>query len=72
MSYFLPDKLYDVLKWVCLILLPALATAVGAIGSAFGWDMTEVCVGGITALATILGGLIGVSAATAKDDGSDE
>ncbi len=71
MSYFLPDKVYNVLKWVCLILLPALATAVGALGAAFDWSLTEVCVGGITTLTTVLGGIIGVSAATAKSDGDE-
>ena len=69
MSYLIPDKLYNVLKWACLILLPAVATAIGAIGAAFGWDMTETIVGAITALTTVLGGIIGVSAATAKSEG---
>ena len=38
MQYILPDKVYNVIKWACLIALPALATLVSAIGSAWGAD----------------------------------
>ena len=37
MDYLLPDKAYRALKWVALIVLPALATLVGAVGTAWGW-----------------------------------
>lgn len=57
----LPDKVYDALKWICLICLPALATFYGVISKI--WDLpygTEIC-STITAIATLIGALIGVS-----------
>lgn len=55
------DKVYDVLKWVALIFIPALATLVGAIGSACGWDATGLATTIITAVGTFIGACIGVS-----------
>lgn len=55
------NEVYDVLKWVALIFIPALATLVGAIGSAVGWDATGLAVTIITAVGTFIGACIGVS-----------
>lgn len=57
----LPDKAYDVLKWICLICLPALATFYGVISKIWGLPLgTEIC-STITAVATLIGALIGIS-----------
>lgn len=32
LDYLLPDKAYEILKWVALIALPAVAWLVGAVG----------------------------------------
>lgn len=44
MDYIIQDKVYDVIKCVGLIFLPALATLVGAIGIAAGWAGTDLAV----------------------------
>lgn len=36
LDYLLPDKAYEILKWVALIALPAVAWLVGAVGPQ--WD----------------------------------
>lgn len=59
----LPSKLYDWLKWVCVILLPATATLVFSLSAIFHWEWGEIAVGVITAVDTFLGALIGVSTA---------
>ena len=59
----LPSKLYDWLKWVCVILLPATATLVFSLSAIFEWEWGEIAVGVITAVDTFLGALIGVSTA---------
>lgn len=68
MQYLIPDKLYNVLKWVGLILCPALAALIGAVGPA--WDMPNVdqVVLTINAVGVFAGALIGASqvAATGK------
>lgn len=55
------DKVYDMLKWVALILLPALATFYAAIAAVWGLPYTEQVVGTITAADTLLGTLLKIS-----------
>ena len=57
----LPNNVYDVLKWVALIFLPAFAVFYGAVGPVWGWFEPEKVVFTITAVETFLGALIGVS-----------
>lgn len=67
MQYLLPDKAYDILKWVGLVALPAAATFVGTVGTAVNWEPTGIAVTVITATGTLVGALLGVSHATAKE-----
>lgn len=66
MQYLLPDKVYNILKWVGLVALPAVATFVGTVGTAVEWPMTTIAVTVITATGTLVGALLGVTTATAK------
>ena len=59
----LNDKVYDVLKWVALIVLPAVAVFYGAVGPVWNWFEPEKIVFTLTAVDTFLGSLIGVSTA---------
>lgn len=63
----LPDKVYDILKWVCLIVLPACGTLYFALSGIWGFPYGEQIVGTLTAIDTFLGALIGVSAKTISD-----
>lgn len=65
-SWLIPDRVYDVLKWVGLIALPALAVCVQTIGTAAGWTGTDLTVTILTALGTLVGALIGASTIKAK------
>ena len=55
------SKLYDTLKWIAQILLPALATLYFAISQIWGLPYAEQIVGTITAIDAFLGALLGVS-----------
>ena len=66
MQYLLPDKAYNILKWVGLVALPAVGTFVGTVGTAVEWPMTTIAVTVITAAGTLVGALIGVTTAAAK------
>ncbi len=57
----LNDKVYNVLKWVGLILLPALAWFVGQVGALWGLQRVDAIVTTLNALGTLVGVLIGVS-----------
>ena len=55
------DKVYDVLKWIAMYLLPALGTLYFAIASIWGLPYGEQIVGTITAVDTFLGVILGIS-----------
>lgn len=57
------NKVYNVLKWVALILLPALGTLYFALAGIWGLPYAEQVVGTITAADTFLGVVLGVSTA---------
>ena len=57
------NKVYNVLKWVALILLPALGTLYFALAGIWGFPYAEQVVGTITAADTFLGVVLGVSTA---------
>ena len=55
------NKLYDILKWVALILLPALGTLYFTLAGIWGFPYGEQIVGTITAIDTFLGVCLGIS-----------
>lgn len=55
------NKTYDILKYVALTVLPALAVLTGSAGQAIAWDHTALAVTIITAVDTFLGSLLKVS-----------
>lgn len=60
----LPDKVYDILKWIALIVLPAIGTFYFALAGIWGLPYPEEIVGTITAIDTLLGALLGISTAS--------
>lgn len=58
------NKVYDILKWIALIVLPALGTLYFAVAQIWGLPYGEEVVGTITAIDAFLGALLGVSNAT--------
>lgn len=57
----LSNKVYDVLKWIALYLLPALGTLYFALAGIWSFPYGEEVVGTITAVDTFLGVLLGIS-----------
>ena len=57
------NKVYNVLKWVAMIVLPAIATLYLALSGIWGFPYGEEIVGTITAIDTFLGALLGISTA---------
>lgn len=71
MQYLLPDNVYTVLKWLGLILCPALAALVGAVGPAWGLPHVDSIVLTINAVGTFIGAVIGASHIKAKGAADD-
>ena len=55
------NKVYDVLKWIALVALPAIGTLYFALAGIWGFPCAEEVVGTITAIDTFLGVLLGIS-----------
>lgn len=57
----LNDKLYKILKWVCLIALPALAVFYFTLSKIWGLPYGAEIPATINAVAVLIGALIGIS-----------
>jgi len=55
------DKLYDILKWIAQVALPALGTLYFALAGIWGFPYGEEIVGTITAIDAFLGVILGIS-----------
>ena len=66
------DKIYNVLKWIAMYLLPALGTLYFAIAGIWGFPYGEEVVGTITAVDTFLGVLLGISTHQYNKSGTNE
>jgi hypothetical protein len=61
-AWLIPNKLYDILKWLAALVFPALALFMGTVGPAWGWHYVDAIVITLNALGILAGALIGVSA----------
>ena len=59
----LSNKVYDVLKWIAMVFLPAAGTMYFALAGIWGFPFGEEVVGTITAVDTFLGVILGISSA---------
>ena len=59
----LTDHDYDVLKWLTLICIPALATFYGACAGVWGWPHADEIARTANAVCVLLGALLGISTA---------
>ena len=55
------NKLYNILKWIAQILLPAVGTLYFGLSGIWGFPYAEQVVGTITVVDTFLGVLLGIS-----------
>ena len=56
----LNDKVYKIFKWALIIFVPALITLIGTLGQIYNFN-TEIIVLTISAVATFLGAITGIS-----------
>ena len=65
----LDNKVYDILKWVALVVLPAIATLYTALAGVWGLPFAEEIPSTITAIDLFIGALLGVSTAKYNKEG---
>ena len=62
MNNIFSDKVFDWLKWISIVCLPALSTFIVVISKIWGWaDLGSLIAQTITAVAVLLGALLGIS-----------
>lgn len=59
----LPEKWYTVLKWLCMVCIPALTTAYVGLDSVFKWGYADTVAKVSAIVCTLIGALIGISTA---------
>jgi hypothetical protein len=60
------NKVYDVLKWIALLALPALIALYSTLSGIWGWPYGEQIVGTLAALEIFLGTILQISNAKYK------
>lgn len=68
MKLQLNNRVYDVLKWLCLIALPALSVLYAALAGVWGWPYAEQIATTINAVVAFVGALIGISTASYRKE----
>lgn len=73
---FKNDKVYTVIKWVCLTVVPALNVLITSLCALYGWGWGNIVIGTIDAVAVFVGAILGIGSykynkqleATSKDN----
>ena len=64
----IPDKIYDVLKWITMIVIPAIATAYVGFAGIWGWPYADEIAKTAAVVCGLLGTLLGISTAQYNKD----
>lgn len=59
----IPDKVYDVLKWIALVVIPALTAFYSVLASSLGLPYADIVAQIAAGVCTLIGALIGISTA---------
>ena len=60
------NKMYDILKWITTVVLPAIGTLYFALAGIWDFPYADQVVGTITAVVTFLGIVLGISSVQYK------
>lgn len=66
----LNDNIYNMLKWIAQIVLPAMGTLYFGLASIWGFPYGEQIVGTITVIDAFLGAILGISSVKYAGDGT--
>ena len=64
----LSDKVYDILKWIVMVVIPAVTTAYVGLSSIWGWPYADAIAKTSAVVCTLLGALLGISTAQYNKD----
>lgn len=67
----LNSKVYDILKWITMICIPALTTAYVGLAAVWGWPYATEVAKTSAVICTLLGALLGISTAQYNKEQND-
>lgn len=67
----LSNKMYDILKWVTMIAIPALTMAYVGLAAVWGWPYGDHVAKTASVIGTLLGTLLGISTAEYRKGQND-
>lgn len=60
----IPNKVYDILKRICLVVIPAINVLITTLNALWHWELPiEAITGTLSAIALFIGTLLGISTA---------
>lgn len=68
----IPNKVYDVLKWICMVALPAITALWLTLANIWGFPYAEAIGATLAAVTTFLGTILGISSITYSRSLSDK
>lgn len=68
----LSNRTYDVLKWIALVLIPAVGALYFGLSQIWGFPYGEEIVGTLTLVDTFLGALLGISTVNYNNKGKGD
>lgn len=66
------NKVFDALKWIVMVMIPACTTAFVGLDGVFGWGYGEIVAKVSAIVCTLLGSLLGISSIQFYKDGKIE
>lgn len=72
MKYLLPDRIYDLVKFIVTAILPAVSVAYVGLAAVWGWPLADEIAKTIAIVYTFLCGIMGISTATARYEYPEE
>lgn len=68
----LPNKVYDALKWIAIIFMPAAIVLWTELGNVWGWPYVTEIAATLAAIEAFMGATLGVSTATYNKQRNDK
>lgn len=68
MKYIIPDKIYDAIKYVVTIIMPAASVLYVGLAGIWGWPFADEVSRTIAVIYTFLCAVMGISTLTARQD----
>ena len=66
MTYLLPSKLYDLIKFIVTVVMPALSVLYAGLAGIWGWPLADEVTRTFAVVYTFLCAVMGISSYTAK------